>query len=199
MTLISLLKKIVNRKSDSIAEHLIKKGNLKVGKNSDISSLYIEILHHMNNCTNIEIGEDCKLMGSLTVYSDTGKIKIGDRVFIGPDTKLISYNEVVVEDDVMISWGCTIMDTNAHSLKSEERKDDVINWSKGWQYKDWSGVESQKIIIERKSWIGFNSIVMKGVKVAEGSVVAAGSVVTKSTEPYTIVGGNPAAFLKKTS
>jgi acetyltransferase-like isoleucine patch superfamily enzyme len=46
-------------------------------------------------------------------------------------------------------------------------------------------------------WIGFNSIILKGVTIGEGAVIAAGSVVTKDVSPYTIVGGNPAKFLKK--
>jgi acetyltransferase-like isoleucine patch superfamily enzyme len=98
----------------------------------------------------------------------------------------------------MFSWGCTIIDTNAHSLNSGERLNDVIDWKKGWQYKNWSVVESKAILIKEKCWIGFNSIVMKGVTLEEGTIVAAGSVVTKTSEPYSMIGGNPARFIKKT-
>lgn len=45
-------------------------------------------------------------------------------------------------------------------------------------------------------WIGANSIVMTGVKIGDGAIVAAGSVVTKDVEPYTIVGGVPAKYIK---
>lgn len=45
-------------------------------------------------------------------------------------------------------------------------------------------------------WIGANSIVMAGVKIGNGAIVAAGSVVTKDVDPYTIVGGAPAKFIK---
>jgi acetyltransferase-like isoleucine patch superfamily enzyme len=59
-------------------------------------------------------------------------------------------------------------------------------------------VENKPVIIENKCWIGFNSIILKGVTVGEGAVVAAGSVVTKRVDPFTIVGGNPAELLKTT-
>lgn len=59
---------------------------------------------------------------------------------------------------------------------------------------NWKGLDS-KVIIEDDVWIGFGAIIMSGVKIGKGSVVAAGAVVTKDVEPYTIVGGNPARFI----
>lgn len=56
---------------------------------------------------------------------------------------------------------------------------------------DWKGLDS-KITIEDDVWIGFGSIVLGGVKIGEGSIIAAGSVVTKDVEPYSIYAGVPA-------
>lgn len=52
-----------------------------------------------------------------------------------------------------------------------------------------------KIIIEDWSYIGAYSQIMPGVTIGEGALVAAGSVVTKSVAPHTVVGGNPARFI----
>lgn len=46
-------------------------------------------------------------------------------------------------------------------------------------------------------WIGYSTIIMAGVTIGRGSIVAAGSIVTKNVDPYTIVGGNPAKFIKR--
>jgi acetyltransferase-like isoleucine patch superfamily enzyme len=54
-----------------------------------------------------------------------------------------------------------------------------------------------KVIIEDDVWIGYGSIVLSGVKIGRGSIVAAGSVVTKDIEPYSIVAGNPAKLIRK--
>lgn len=54
----------------------------------------------------------------------------------------------------------------------------------------------EPITIGNDVWIGACSIILKGVTIGDGAVVAAGSVVTKDVEPYTIVGGNPAKFIK---
>ena len=52
------------------------------------------------------------------------------------------------------------------------------------------------IIIKNDVWIGSQSLILSGVTLAQGTIVAAGSVVTKSTQPYSIVGGNPAKLLR---
>ena len=52
-----------------------------------------------------------------------------------------------------------------------------------------------KIVVESFSYIGSNSLIMPGVTIGEGSLVAAGSVVTKSVPPHSVVGGNPARFI----
>ena len=51
-------------------------------------------------------------------------------------------------------------------------------------------------IIGDGAWIGMRAMIMPGVKISEGAVIAAGSVVTKDVEPYGIVGGNPAQLIK---
>ena len=52
-------------------------------------------------------------------------------------------------------------------------------------------------VIGNDVWIGYDSILMPGVKVGDGSIIAAKSLVTKDVPPYTIVGGNPAKAIRK--
>ena len=52
------------------------------------------------------------------------------------------------------------------------------------------------ITIGSDVWIGAKSTIMSGVRIGHGSIVAAGSLVTKDVEPYSVVGGNPAKHLK---
>ena len=53
------------------------------------------------------------------------------------------------------------------------------------------------IIIEDEVWIGSNAVIMSGVTIGRGAVIAAGSIVTKSVKPYHIVGGNPAKTIRR--
>lgn len=52
-------------------------------------------------------------------------------------------------------------------------------------------------VVGNDVWFGRESVVMPGVKIGDGAIIAAYSVVAKDVEPYTLVGGNPARFIKK--
>lgn len=52
-------------------------------------------------------------------------------------------------------------------------------------------------VIGNDVWIGYNCLIMPGVKIGDGAVIASKSVVTKDVDPYTVVGGNPATVLRK--
>lgn len=58
------------------------------------------------------------------------------------------------------------------------------------------GVSKGDIIIKDDVWIGYRSIILSGITIGQGAVIAAGSVVTKDVPPYAIVGGNPARVIK---
>lgn len=58
-------------------------------------------------------------------------------------------------------------------------------------------VSKGDIIVEDDVWIGFRSIILSGVHIGQGAVIAAGAVVTKDVPPYAIVAGNPAQIIRK--
>lgn len=60
---------------------------------------------------------------------------------------------------------------------------------------DWKGID-EKIIIEDDVWIGFGSIILTGVRICRGSIIAAGSVVTGDVLPFSIYGGVPAKKIR---
>lgn len=56
--------------------------------------------------------------------------------------------------------------------------------------------DNEKVIIDDDVWIGARAIILKGVRINKGAVIAAGSIVTKDVPPYAVVAGNPAQFIK---
>ena len=149
--------------------------------------------------------DEKSMVGCNFVFESTqGSIEIGKRTYIGGGTNLICREKIEIGDDVTIAWGVYLYDHNSHSLDwrnrcadIEQQRMDYLNNGKFIKNKDWSTVKSAPIKIEHKVWIGFNAIVLKGVTIGEGAIVAAGSVVVKDVEPWTIVGGNPAQFVKR--
>jgi acetyltransferase-like isoleucine patch superfamily enzyme len=147
-------------------------------------------------------GNDSVVSGNFIFENKNGNVLVGDRTFIGGGD-FISINTIEVGSDVLISWGCTFMDNNAHSLRWEERKNDVLEWKKGIEqnkigfYKNWEKVKSAPIKIMDKAWIGFNCTVLKGVTIGTGAIVGAGSIVTGDIPEWTIVAGNPAKVIRE--
>lgn len=97
-----------------------------------------------------------------------------------------------------------IYDHDSHSLDYRFRKDDIERQREDFYAnrnfifsKDWSTVKSAPVKICNKVWIGFNAIILKGVTIGEGAIVAAGAVVTKDVPAWTVVAGNPATIVKK--
>ena len=108
-------------------------------------------------------------------------LTIGDNSGIGMNSRIGS---VDIGKNVMMAPDC-IMLTKNHSY---DRVDIPMN-QQGYN-------EDKKIIIGDDVWIGQRVIILPGVKVGDGSIIGAGSIVTKNIEPYSIVAGNPARLIK---
>jgi acetyltransferase-like isoleucine patch superfamily enzyme len=124
-----------------------------------------------------------------------GEIVIGDRVYIGDDTLISCGERVVIGDDVLIAHGVQIFDSNSHPTDPELRALDfaAISGGSGEQLGGWPTAAIQ---IEPQAWIGFNSIILKGVHIGRGAIIAAGSVVTDDIPPLSVAAGNPARVIK---
>ncbi|RTL49094.1 MAG: acyltransferase [Sphingobacteriales bacterium] len=202
-----LVKSIIS----SLGYSLVKKEFKRVDYNSYIFVGNNSITNNLNVTIRILtekkfliIGNDSIIAGNFTFENENGLIEIGNRTFIGGGN-FISNTGIQIGNDVMFSWGCTVIDNNAHSIISSERIADVADWKRGIDenkigaYKNWNFVKGAPIKICDKAWIGFNSIILKGVTIGEGAVVGAGSVVTKDVPPYAVVAGNPAKILRYTT
>jgi galactoside O-acetyltransferase len=165
------------------------------------------IFHTPRKDIGIVIEKDSIVGCSCIFESSEGKITIGQHSYIGGGNTLISRNKIEIGKDVVISWGCWIYDHNSHSLNWENRCEDIDAYLQSFRNcdrlkntyvsKNWEMVKSAPIKICDKVWIGFNSIILKGVTIGEGAIVGAGSVVTKDVPAWTVVAGNPARVVKE--
>lgn len=105
-------------------------------------------------------------------------ISIGDRSYIGDRTEIHAGKSVRIGSGVNIACGCMIFDRDYHKMDGNKEK-------------------MGEVVIENHVWIGAGCIILKGVTIGEGAVVAAGSVVTRSVPKGALAAGNPAKIVRE--
>ncbi len=131
----------------------------------------------------------CEKVQSLWIRPGTAfffpeNISIGRRVSINDNVYLDGYGGIEFGDDSGVAYGSALISED-HVI---ENPDILI--------KEQPKIPG-KITIGKNVWIASNCTILKGVSIGEGSVVAAGSVVTRSIPPFTLVGGNPARVIRR--
>ena len=145
----------------------------------------------------IIIGKDSVIRGELIIFAHSGKISVGEGCYVGDGSRIWSSESVNIGNRVLISHNVNIHDTDSHSINTELRSQHFYTiMSTGHPKENIFDIKASPVVIDDDVWIGFNSTILKGVKIGKGSVIAACSVVTKDVPPNVIVAGNPAKIVK---
>lgn len=112
---------------------------------------------------NIEVGDDVSIGSGALLLCAKSKIVIGNKVMFGPKVTIIGGRH-----------NTSVVGRYMYDVQ-EKRPDDDLG-----------------VIFEDDIWVGSCAIILRGVRVGRGSIIAAGALVNKSVSPYTVVGGVPA-------
>lgn len=176
-------------------------GSVKIGEGSSVHQSKFSGVVTVGNCCSIT---NAKLAGNITIGSNSkivagtfleGEIVIGKYTSInGPNTDLIcKLNSIQIGNFCSIARNVTFQEFNHDfnrltsyfinaNMFRKSNLDDIV--SKG------------SIVLGHDVWIGTHSVILSGVKIGTGAVIAANSVVVKDVPSYAIVGGNPAKVIK---
>ena len=121
--------------------------------------------------------------GTTISISKIGRLVVGDKFSAGSCCKLLSRKHITFESNCLLSWGVTVMDTDFHYILNDSNN--VIN-------------PDSSVLICNNVWIGCNSTILKGVHISKGSIVAAGSVISKTEDKSNvIIGSNSQRVIKE--
>lgn len=148
----------------------------------------------LESSVKLTLHPNCIIRGSLHLQKPGAEMTIGEFSFIGSGTQIVSTKHLEIGKNVLVSHGCYITTTDGHSMVREERSQDIPNRWKG--FKNWDVVECDDVKICDEVWIGPKSVILKGVHIGEGSVIAAGSVVVSDVESNSLYGGVPAKKIR---
>jgi acetyltransferase-like isoleucine patch superfamily enzyme len=111
---------------------------------------------------------------------------------------VMTEEKIEIGSNCLISWNVGIADSDFHPLEPAQRLIDAKALAPFFKDRPpRPKLKTAPVKICDNVWIGMNAVILKGVTVGDNSVVAAGSVVTKSVEPNVVVAGNPAIVVKR--
>jgi acetyltransferase-like isoleucine patch superfamily enzyme len=147
-------------------------------------------LHWVSGRGDIVLGDNVWIDGKSNFrfaarFSDQPTLQIGDNTAIGHDCFFTVARQITIGRNCNLSGGNLIFDSNGHPSDPAARL----------AGKPPSADDIRPVVIADNVWIGARAIILPGVKIGEGSVIAAGSVVRSHVPPFSVVAGNPARVL----
>jgi acetyltransferase-like isoleucine patch superfamily enzyme len=132
----------------------------------------------------VEVADSCELNQGVELNPFGGSIRLARRVWLGPYVVIYGQGGVEIGEQTLVSMHCTILSSN-HGVPPlgkliRETADELLPTKIG-----------------RDVWIGANAVILGGVTIGEGAVVAAGAVVNQDVEPGAVVAGVPARKIRK--
>jgi acetyltransferase-like isoleucine patch superfamily enzyme len=123
--------------------------------------------------------ENCQFYSGVRLEVGKGAvISIGNGTYLNRNTLVVSNASVEIGRDCMISWDVVIMDTDQHAIPGKPTSDEPV-------------------VIGSNVWIGCRVIILKGVHVGDGAIIAAGAVVTKDIPAGAVAAGVPAKVIAR--
>ena len=127
---------------------------------------------------NVFIGEKCE-------FGHPENIVLGSNIWIGDHTNIYAQGKVIIKDGTILADHVDIRTAN-HYYDGEDLN--LLPFDEK--------ILIGTVTIEENVWIASHCVILPGVTIGEGAVIAAGSIVTKSVEPMSVVAGNPAKIVK---
>ncbi|OGT31563.1 MAG: hypothetical protein A3E87_00225 [Gammaproteobacteria bacterium RIFCSPHIGHO2_12_FULL_35_23] len=185
--------------SDSVVEKYTSANN-KFFPNSNTIGTYAYFYFldpPCNDKTKIELASQAKLIlsnngcilsGAYITAGKNAEIFIGDNTYIAHDVNINCKDKRIIGKNCLIEYQSFIMDYDGHTIY-ENDNEDIKNYL--------TDGKINRITISNNVWIGFRSVILKGVTIGDGAMVAAHSVVTHDVPKNVLVAGNSARVIRK--
>jgi acetyltransferase-like isoleucine patch superfamily enzyme len=134
-------------------------------------------LPHIRNLGGHILVESCSFESGvrIEVYRG-GTLSIGKGTYLNRNVQIVVSESVRIGRGVKVGWDVVIMDTDLHGHSGQPAK-------------------TKPVTIEDNVWIGCRALILKGVHIGSGAIVAAGAIVTKDVPPLAVVAGPTAGIL----
>jgi acetyltransferase-like isoleucine patch superfamily enzyme len=180
---------------DFLIQRLIGRATCRLQQDAVLGSS-ARIRNIRGDTDKICVGPHSRILGELLTFAHGGEIKIGEWCYVGEGSRIWSAASIAIGNRVLISHSANVFDNLTHPLRAAARHEQIKQIFGHGHPREISLDESPVRICD-DAWIGAGAMVLRGVTIGEGGVVAAGAVVTKDVPPFSIVAGNPAVLIRE--
>lgn len=180
---------------DHLIQRLVGRATCRLRQDAVLGSR-ARIRNILGDADKIVIGKHSLIQGELLTFAHGGEIKIGEWCYVGEGTRIWSAASIEIGNRVLISHSANIFDNLTHPLRATARHEQIRQIFTRGHPRDIS-LDESPVRIGDDAWIGAGAMVLRGVTVGKGGIVAAGAVVTKDVPAFSIVAGNPAVLIRE--
>ncbi|UQD96773.1 acyltransferase [Bradyrhizobium japonicum] len=180
---------------DYLIQRLIGRATCRLQQNAVLGSR-ARIRNIRGDSDKITVGQHSRILGELLTFAHGGEISLGEWCYVGEGSRIWSAASIIIGNRVLISHSANVFDNLTHPLGAAARHQQIRQIFSHGHPRDISLDESPVRICD-DAWIGAGAMVLRGVTVGEGGVVAAGAVVTKDVPAFSVVAGNPAVLIRE--
>ena len=150
--------------------------NVRIDPTAYVGSSYSFVRCRSERDVAVEIGRGASLCDATSLdIGPRGRVRLGEYALVN-GARIFCDSEVEIGDYALVSWDVVLMDAYRAPALGEDRP--------------------RPIRLGRNCWVGFGACVLPGVRIGEGSIVAARSVVSENVPDHVVVAGNPARIVR---
>ena len=151
--------------------------NVRVGASAYVGSSYSFVRCRSERAVAVEIGRRASLLDATSLdIGPHGVVRLGEYALVN-GARIYCDAEIEIGDYALVSWDVVLMD----SYRAPDRLADA----------------PRPVRLGRNCWVGFGACVLPGVRIGDGSIVAARSVVAADVPDYAVAAGNPATVVRE--
>jgi len=169
--------------------------NVRVCETAYLGTSYSFHAYHSTASIGLRLGRGASLDKTVLDVGPNGQVSLGDFAFVS-SARIICDSEVEIRDYVLIGWNAIIMDSYRVPWDLVMRRHELERTSLDPKRRLEHASLARPVRIGPDVWIGFETCILPGVIIGEGSIVGARSVVTENVPPFTVVAGNPTRIVR---
>ena len=193
--LVKLYHALMNAQKREMIKRIRNNSNAQIGENVQFGTTF----SISNSKAKIIVGDNTWIYANINIFphNDDCELIIGKDCYIGDNSRLWVSKKIIIGDRSLIAHNVNIFDTTTHPTDKNIRYEhECVVKTQGMPMHKYQTIEEQPVIIGQDVWIGCNCVIMKGVNIGDGTIIGAGSVVTKDIPAGVMAAGNPAKVIK---